>query len=158
MKVILHNISGIQFFFKFEISTKLIQKLCYNWYKHAVSTANVLYCVICLIYCKCICTVSVLTTSKLYLYIDLPRLVHYFQSMIIVYQLCKNRNYKMSQINWWSFLLPKSIYKFSLSVLVSVCLFVSNKRENGWTDRAQIFCGTSRDHREGLWIIIKNVF
>ena len=43
----------------------------------------------------------------------------------------------------------KSIYKFGLSV----CLFVSNKRQNGWTDRAQIFCGTSRDPRGGLWMI-----
>ena len=34
-----------------------------------------------------------------------------------------------------------------------VCLFVSNKRQNGWTDRAQIFCGTSCDPREGLWMI-----
>ena len=46
-----------------------------------------------------------------------------------------------------------SIYKFGLSVWVFVCLFVclfvSNKRQNGWTDRAQIFCGTSRDYREG---------
>jgi len=40
-----------------------------------------------------------------------------------------------------------------LSVCLSVCLLVSNKRQNGWTDRAQIFCGTSRDPREGLWII-----
>ena len=32
-------------------------------------------------------------------------------------------------------------------------MFVSNKRQNGWTDRAQIFCGTSRDPREGLWMI-----
>jgi len=40
-----------------------------------------------------------------------------------------------------------------LSVLVFVCLFVSNERQNGWIDRAQIFCGTSRDHREGLWMI-----
>ena len=24
----------------------------------------------------------------------------------------------------------------------SVCLFVSNKRQNGWTDRAEILCGT----------------
>jgi len=47
----------------------------------------------------------------------------------------------------------KSIYKFGLSVCLSVCLFVSNKRPNGWTDRAQIFCGTSRDPREGLWMI-----
>ena len=29
-----------------------------------------------------------------------------------------------------------------LSVCLSVCLCVSNKRQNGWTDRAQIFCGT----------------
>ena len=27
------------------------------------------------------------------------------------------------------------------------------KRQNGWTDRAQIFCETSRDPREGLWMI-----
>ena len=41
---------------------------------------------------------------------------------------------------------------------LSVCLFVYNKRQNGWTDRAQIFCGTSRDHREGLWMIkISNI-
>ena len=45
-----------------------------------------------------------------------------------------------------------------LSVCLFVCLFVSNKRQNGWTDRAQIFCGTSRDHREGLWMIkISNI-
>ena len=47
----------------------------------------------------------------------------------------------------------KSIYKFGLSVCLSVCFFVSNKRQNGWTDRAQIFCGTSRDPMEGLWMI-----
>ena len=41
---------------------------------------------------------------------------------------------------------------------MSVCLFVSNKRQNAWTDRAQIFCGASRDFREGLWIIkISNI-
>ena len=40
-----------------------------------------------------------------------------------------------------------------LSVCLFVCLFVSNKRQNGWTDRAQILCGTSRDPREGLWMI-----
>ena len=45
-----------------------------------------------------------------------------------------------------------------LSVCLSVCLFVSNKRQNCWTDRAQIFCVTSRDHREGLWTIkISNI-
>jgi len=36
---------------------------------------------------------------------------------------------------------------------VNVCFFVSNKRQNGSTDRAQIFCGTSREPREGLWMI-----
>ena len=51
-----------------------------------------------------------------------------------------------------------SIYKFDLYVCLSVCLFVSNKRQNGWTDRAQIFCVTSRDPREGLWKIkISNI-
>ena len=45
--------------------------------------------------------------------------------------------------------LQISICKFGLSV----CLFVSNKRQNGWIDRAQFFCGTSRDPREGLWRI-----
>ena len=48
----------------------------------------------------------------------------------------------------------QSIYKFGLSV----CLFVSNKRQNGWTDRAQNFCGTSWSPREGLWMIkISNI-
>ena len=37
-------------------------------------------------------------------------------------------------------------------------MFVSNKRQNGWTDQPQILCGTSRDSREGLWIIkISNI-
>ena len=40
-----------------------------------------------------------------------------------------------------------------LFVCLSVCLFVSNKRQNGWNNRAQIFCGSSRDPREGLWMI-----
>ena len=68
---------------------------------------------------------------------------------------------------WYSFNLIQIymglyLYKFGLSVCLGVCLsvwlFVSNKRQNGWTDRAQIFCGTSRDPREGLWkIIISNI-
>ena len=49
--------------------------------------------------------------------------------------------------------LTLAVYLYTLLVWVSVCLFVSNKRQNGWTDRAQIFCGTSRAHREGLWMI-----
>ena len=27
------------------------------------------------------------------------------------------------------------------------------KRENGWTNQAQILCGTSYDLREGLWML-----
>ena len=54
---------------------------------------------------------------------------------------------------WYSI----SIYKFGLSVCLFVCLFVgmfvSNKRQDGWTDQAHIFCGTSHDPREGLWMI-----
>ena len=38
------------------------------------------------------------------------------------------------------------MHKFGLSV----CPFVSNKRQNGGTNQAQILCGTSRDPREGL--------
>ena len=36
---------------------------------------------------------------------------------------------------------------------MSVFLFVSNKRQNGWTDQTQILFGTSRDPRDGLCII-----
>ncbi len=63
----------------------------------------------------------------------------------------------ISQYKWLVFLSyqlrKKTRYYFHLYINL-VCLFdVSNKRQNGWTDRAQIFCGTSHDHREGLWII-----
>ena len=50
-------------------------------------------------------------------------------------------------------LLFMIIYMYTLLVWVSVCLYVSNKCQNGWTHRAQIFFGTSRDPREGLWMI-----
>ena len=46
------------------------------------------------------------------------------------------------------FLTQFCIYLYINLARPSVCLFVSNKRQNGWTDRAQFFCGTSRDHRE----------
>ena len=38
------------------------------------------------------------------------------------------------------------------TLLVFVGLFVSNKRQNGWTERVQILCGNLHDPREGLWI------
>jgi len=44
--------------------------------------------------------------------------------------------------------------KFTLSSKsLLACLFVSNKRQNGWTDRAQILCGTSRGPRASLRMI-----
>ena len=45
------------------------------------------------------------------------------------------------------------IYNLLCLYGVSVCPFVSNKRQNGLADRAQISCGISRDPREGLWVI-----
>ena len=49
-----------------------------------------------------------------------------------------------------------SIYIYTLLVRLSVCLilcpFVSNNRQNGWTDRAQAFCRTSHDSRKNLWM------
>jgi len=62
-------------------------------------------------------------------------------------------NFQIRKIDFFSLVESECLH---LSINLA-CLFVSNKRQNGWTDRAQIFCGTSRDHREGLWMI-KNVF
>ena len=47
---------------------------------------------------------------------------------------------------------PESLVCIYFACL-SVCPFVSNKRQNGWTDRVKICCGTSRDPKEGLWMI-----
>ena len=56
-----------------------------------------------------------------------------------------NRHPRKAKFIYTRLLGRPSLYKFSLSV----CLFVSNKRQNGWTDRAQILCGTSRDPGKG---------
>ena len=45
---------------------------------------------------------------------------------------------------------PKSLV---YTYFACVCLFVYNKCQNGWTDRAQIFRRTSHDPRVGLWRI-----
>ena len=45
------------------------------------------------------------------------------------------------------------IYIYKYFACLSVCLFVSNERQSGRTDRAQILYGTSRGPREGLWMI-----
>jgi len=60
---------------------------------------------------------------------------------------CQNWNRKSSLL---------SIYKFGLSVCLFVCLFVC--LSVCLYPRAQIFCGTSRDPCEGLWMIkISNI-
>ena len=48
--------------------------------------------------------------------------------------------WKILHIKWYLHLSSFSIYILCLSI----CLFVSNKRQNGWTDPAQIFCGKWR--------------
>ena len=61
--------------------------------------------------------------------------------------------------DWWGHVSLCINYTWESQNLVicklglSVCLFVSNKRQNGWTHWAQIFWGILRDPREGLWMI-----
>ena len=43
---------------------------------------------------------------------------------------------------------------YTLLVCLFVCLIVSNKRQNGWTDWTQILCGTSHNPREGFLFVI----
>ena len=45
------------------------------------------------------------------------------------------------------------MYYVVCTSLFNVCLGVCNKRQNGWTDGANILYGTSHDPREGLWMI-----
>ena len=45
------------------------------------------------------------------------------------------------------------LYLYIYFARLPVCLFVFNKRQNGWTDRAKILCGTLHDPGEGLWKI-----
>ena len=63
-------------------------------------------------------------------------------------------------ISWLKFFLTiyraEYTYILCLSIWVSwclgLCLFVSNERQNGWTDRVHILCGTSRDPRAGMFM------
>ena len=45
------------------------------------------------------------------------------------------------------------MYKFGLSLCLTVCLFVSNKRQKVGTDWARNLCGNSQDPVEGLWAV-----
>ena len=58
-------------------------------------------------------------------------------------RICYNWNRR-----WVRSALKPSSYILCLGRWVSVY----NKRGNGWTDQVQIFCGTSHDPREGLWM------
>ena len=66
--------------------------------------------------------------------------------------LANYRNCTIKGTNW-TFATNSNFLLYINLACLSVCLFVSNKRQNGWTDRAQIFWGILRDPREGLWMI-----
>ena len=71
---------------------------------------------------------------------------------IIYYINIKHNSLLLIKVMWNSILQDKHYYS-DLYINLSVYPFVSNKRQNGWTDRAQIFCGTSHDPRDGLWMV-----
>ena len=86
--------------------------------------------------------------------VNLPRYIAYVpDNMIYIH------NYTYTLFNYKAIIREASQFSYlyinlaCLSVCLFVCLFLSNKRQNGWTDRAQIFCGISLDPREGLWMI-----
>ena len=65
--------------------------------------------------------------------------------------------YKWRKKSMFNIFFYIKIWLVCLFVCRFVCI-VSNKRQNGWIDRVHIFCGTSRDPREGLWMIkISNI-
>ena len=56
----------------------------------------------------------------------------------------------LSSFSWLRIFYIASIYSF----LDRLSLFVSNnKRHDGWTDWTHNLCGTSRNPREGLWML-----
>ena len=65
-------------------------------------------------------------------------------------------NFSFSKNTTCEFLLQRKRWKLSKFykkiAWVFVCLLVSNKGRNGWTDRAQILWGTSHDIRKYLWM------
>ena len=73
----------------------------------------------------------------------------------------QRRMYKCTQrknVSNWNKRWARSALQLILYIYIlwlSVCfLFVSKKkRQNGWTFRANIACGTSHDPREGLWMM-----
>ena len=49
--------------------------------------------------------------------------------------------------------IPKQLNLYIYIWTLLVCPFVSNKRQNGWTDWVQILFRISHDPREGLWML-----
>ena len=86
---------------------------------------------------KCLFLFSHLSTSRVLKY---PSLNHWKQnSLKAINQSCSGK----------IIFLLSSLYNRCLSV----CLFVTDKRQKGWVDRAKILCGTSHGPREGFWNI-----
>ena len=76
---------------------------------------------------------------------------------LINYEICMNlfEFWILFIFNWgflakliWAFLLQEKIQKCS-----EINIYIFNKRQNGWTDQAHFFCGTSLDPRKDLWLI-----
>jgi len=76
-------------------------------------------------------------------------------SLFLEFSVYKCRIYDVNSVNTVNLLVCLS-FIYTLLVCLSACLFLSNKRQNGWTDWAQILCGTSRDPRKGLLMIRQN--
>ena len=67
---------------------------------------------------------------------------------------CETCVLHISMICSYGIMVSSSTYIIWLSGCLFVRLYVSiNKRQNGWTDRSKILCGTSHDPRECLWNI-----
>ena len=69
----------------------------------------------------------------------------------ILHQNAQTTN-PLGECSWINF-LSTNLYKYFASL--GACMFVFNKRQKGWTNCAQFFCGISSDPRDGLFSMIK---
>ena len=76
------------------------------------------------------------------------RYIQYFPNLSIIMSILKKVNSFLNVFCSINIFFHLFINLACLSVWVLVCLFVSNKRQNGWTEWAQIVCWTSNDHRK----------
>ena len=78
------------------------------------------------------------------------------QWLMFIFSFFQNLLKPLRSPNPWTifgFTIKQFLAIYTLLFCLGVWLFLSNKHQNGWTDRAQFFCGTSRDPKEGSWII-----